>query len=123
MDPQVFLTFFRSHLGQEVLAAGEGLHREFKFSLLEPAEKYWPGLEPGETVLLQGVVDCFFDTPDGLVVVDFKSDRVTDDTVAGRSEEYRPQLEAYAQALSTLLERPVARKVLWFFALGRAVEL
>ena len=124
VNPTVFLTFFRSDLGREVLAAsGASLRREFKFSLLEPAEKYWPSLEPGETVLLQGVVDCYFDTPEGLVVVDFKSDRVTDATVAQRAEEYRPQLEAYATALSTLLERPVARKVLWFFALGRAVEL
>lgn len=123
VDPQVFLAFFRSSLGREVLAAGEGLRREFKFSLLEPAEKYWPQLEPGETVLMQGVVDCFFDTPQGLVVVDFKSDRVTQETVAQRAENYRPQLEAYADALSTLLLRPVSRKVLWFFALGRAVEL
>lgn len=123
VDPQVFLTFFRSPLGQEVLAAGEGLRREFKFSLLQPAERYWPQLEPGETVLLQGVVDCFFDTPQGLVVVDFKSDRVTEETVAQRAGSYRPQLETYADALSTLLQRPVHRKVLWFFALGQAVEL
>ncbi len=123
VDPQVFLTFFRSPLGREALGAGEGLRREFKFSLLEPAERYWPQLAPGETVLLQGVVDCFFDTPAGLVVVDFKSDRVTEATVAARAEAYRPQLEAYAAALSALLERPVARKALWFFALGRAVEL
>ncbi len=123
VDPAVFLTFFRSPLGREALAAGGGLHREFKFSLLAPAEKFWPQLPPGEEVLLQGVVDCFFDTPGGLVVVDFKSDRVTQDTVADRAEEYRPQLEAYAAALSTLLERPVDRKVLWFFALGRAVEV
>ena len=123
VDPQVFLDFFRSPLGREVLAAGEGLRREFKFSLLQPAQRYWPQLEPGETVLMQGVVDCYFDTPGGWVVVDFKSDRVTEGTVAERAESYRPQLEAYAAALSTLLERPVSRKVLWFFALGRAVEL
>ncbi len=40
-----------------------------------------------------------------------------------RAESYRPQLEAYAQALSKLLDRPVARKVLWFFTLSQAVEL
>ena len=123
VDPQVLLDFFRSPLGKETLGAGEGLHREFKFSLLEPAEQYWPQLPPGETVLMQGVVDCWFDTPKGLVVVDFKSDRVTEETLAQRAEGYRPQLEAYAQALSRLLERPVARKVLWFFSLSRAVEL
>ncbi len=123
VDPQVLLNFFRSPIGREALAAGEGLHREFKFSTLEPAERYFPELEPGETVLLQGVVDCWFDTPQGLVILDFKSDRVTAETVIERAESYRPQLEAYAQALSKLLERPVARKVLWFFTLSQAVEL
>lgn len=123
VDPRVLLDFFRAPLGQEALAAGEGLHREFKFSLLEPAERYWPELDEGETVLMQGVVDCWFDTPEGLVILDFKSDRVTEATLAGRREEYRPQLEAYAQALGQLLGRPVARKILWFFSLSRGVEL
>ncbi len=123
VDPAVLLRFFRSEVGREVLAAGEGLHREFKFSVLEPAGRYFPGLDPGERVLLQGVVDCWYDTPQGLVILDFKSDRVTADTVEARAREYRPQLEAYAQALSRLLDRPVAKKVLWFFTLSQAVEL
>ncbi len=123
VDPAVLLRFFRSPVGQEALAAGEGLHREFKFSVLEPAQRYFPGLESEEQVLLQGVVDCWYDTPDGLVILDFKSDRVTTETAGARAEEYRPQLEAYAQALSKLLDRPVAKKVLWFFTLSQAVEL
>lgn len=123
VDRRVLWDFFRSELGREVLAAGEGLHREFKFSILEQAERYWPEVDGGETVLLQGVVDCWFDTPEGLVIVDFKSDRVSGETVAGRAESYRPQLEAYATALGQLLGRPVARRVLWFFALSRAVEV
>ncbi len=123
VDPEVLLRFFRSPTGQEALAAGQGLHREFKFSVLESARRYFPDLAWEEQVLLQGVVDCWYDTPQGLVILDFKSDRVTDGTVKSRAEEYRPQLEAYAQALSKLLDRPVAKKVLWFFALSRAVEL
>ena len=38
---------------------------------------------------------------------------------AERAEAYRPQLEAYARALSRVLERPVAEKILYFFATGR----
>lgn len=125
VDRRVILDFFRSDLGREVLAAGEGLHREFKFSILEPAGRYFPQLpaDSEETVLLQGVVDCWFDTPEGLVIVDFKSDRVSEETVGERAESYRPQLEAYATALSRLLDRPVCRRVLWFFSLSRAVAI
>ena len=125
VDRQVIWNFFRSPLGQEVLAAGDGLHREFKFSVLEPAHRYFSelGEDSTETVLLQGVVDCWFDTPEGLVIVDFKSDRVTTETVMERAAGYQPQLEAYATALGHLLGRPVRRRVLWFFALSEAVEL
>jgi len=30
----------------------------------------------GETLLLQGVVDCYFEEPDGIVLVDYKTDYV-----------------------------------------------
>ena len=90
--------------------------------MLVPAGDYYPGVE-GEQLLLQGVVDCWFETKDGITVLDFKSDRVDASTVEQRARDYRPQLEAYANALTRLTGRPVTRRVLWFFALDRAVEV
>ena len=70
------------------------------------------------------MADLCFETPRGLTVVDFKTDRVfTAEEVRDRSEVYRPQLEAYSLALTRCLERPVARRVLYFLAPGRLVEL
>ena len=43
--------------------------------------------------------------------------------LAGRAEDYRPQLEAYSRALSQAAGVTVGRKCLWFFSVGRAVEL
>ena len=107
--------------GRQLLAARE-VHREFKFSILMPAADYGPGLE-GEEVLLQGVVDCWFDGLEGITVLDFKSDRIRPGGEAARGEEYRPQLEAYSRALEKVLEKPVVRRVLYFLAPGREVEL
>ena len=123
VDPGAVLAFFRSELGRRLLAS-EQVEREFKFSLLAPAADYYPGVDAGEEVLLQGVVDCWFREADGTVtVVDFKTDRVTEDTVMSCAGSYRPQLDAYTRALSAAAEAPVGRRALWFFALGRAVEL
>jgi len=75
-------------------------------------------------MLLQGVVDCCFETGAGVTVVDFKTDHVrTADDIRRRAEHYRPQLEAYSRALEQVLERPVARKVLYFLHTGEAVEV
>ena len=66
-------------------------------------------------VLLQGVIDLFFEEDDGVVLVDFKSDRVTKATRAARAEEYAGQLNAYAEALSRITGKPVKEKSLFFF--------
>ena len=96
--------------------------REFKFSVLEDAARYDPALE-GEQVLLQGVTDCCILDPDGLTILDFKSDAVKTDGERERAEYYRGQLDAYSRALSKIFARPVKKRILWFFATDTAVEL
>ena len=114
VEPARLSAFLCSPLGREMAWAPE-CRREFKFSLLVPAEEYFPGAGE-ETVLLQGVVDAWFGDERGVTVVDFKSDRIRPGDEKSRAEEYRPQLEAYGRALSAILGRPVRRMVLWFFA-------
>ena len=87
-----------------------------------PAALYDPAAE-GEELMLQGVVDCAFRTKEGLVVVDFKTDRLAPGEEPQRAEEYRPQLEAYAQALERVMEEKVCRKVLYFFSTGATINL
>lgn len=120
--PEKLTAFFSSAIGREVRAS-ETLHREFKFSILVPAAGYYARASRGEEVLLQGVVDCWFETPEGITVLDFKTDRVDERTVGDRAEEYRPQLAAYSRALEEVTGRQVCRRVLWFFALDRAEEV
>ena len=92
--------------------------------MLVDAADYDPAGEPGEKVLLQGVVDCWFREEDGTVtVVDFKTDRVTAAEASQRAEAYRPQLDAYAGALSRILEKPVTERILYFFACGEEISL
>ncbi len=123
VNPADILAFFRSELGLR-LRRSKRVEREFKFSLLAPAQDYYPEAGEGEQVLLQGVVDCWFEEEDGTVtVVDFKTDRVAGDGIERRALDYRPQLEAYSRALSQAAGAPVKRRCLWFFNAGRAVEL
>ena len=121
VSPEKLSAFFRSPVGREMCSAPH-CRREFKFSLLVPAQDYYPGLE-GEEILLQGVIDAWFEGERGLTVLDFKTDRVRPGEERARAEEYRPQLEAYGKALSKILGRAVNRMVLWFFETDTAVEV
>lgn len=114
--------FWASDWGWQARMASD-LRREFKFSTLMPASRYHPDAPEGETMLLQGVVDCCFTGGDGLTVIDFKTDRVTPETAEERAQFYRGQVELYSQALTALTGTPVVHKVLWFFALGRGFEV
>ena len=105
------------------LRTAKQVEREYHFSLLRPVNEVLAGVEETDEVLLQGVVDCFFEEDGALVVVDFKTDRITREQLHERAEQYRPQLEAYAAALERVMERPVREKILCFLHLGEEVAL
>ena len=113
------LRLLRTPLGAALAAAEAAgtLRREVCFSLLCPAETFFPGAGE-EQVLLQGVVDCFFEEDGELVVVDFKTDRIGRTQIEERAEHYRPQLEAYSMALMRVMGKKVREKVLYFFSVG-----
>ncbi|MBO4211181.1 MAG: helicase-exonuclease AddAB subunit AddA [Oscillospiraceae bacterium] len=114
VEPERLLRVFQGPLGEKIRRA-ERVLREFKFSLLIPAERVDPAAA-GDRVLLQGVTDCCLFRDGAITVVDFKTDRIQPGNEAAAGAKYRPQLEAYAEALSRIFELPVTEKLLYFFA-------
>lgn len=121
VEPHRLSDFFQSATGQRVLHAGRVV-REFKFSILQDAQQLDSGFA-SEKVLLQGVTDCCFFEEDGLVVLDFKSDRVAPGQEAARAEYYRGQIDAYSRALSRIFRTPVKERILYFFATASEISL
>ena len=113
--------FFATEIGRK-LQRGTPCLREFKFSILDDGDHYAPDLA-GEQVLLQGVVDCALLEEDGITILDFKTDRVTEKTAPAAVERYRPQVQTYAEALRRIYEMPVKAKYLYFFRLGRFLDV
>ena len=121
LDIPALARFLASPLAERIRTAPQ-VWREYRFALLTDAGIY-DVAAAGEEILLQGVADCVFETTAGLTVVDFKTDRVTAAEASQRAEAYRPQLDAYAGALSRILEKPVTERVLYFFACGEEISL
>lgn len=122
VSPAAVARFFASDLGRE-MRESVSLHREYPFSILAPARRFYPDVGEGEEVLLQGVIDCWFQRLDGITLVDFKTDRVTADSARERAETYRGQLAAYAYALEQITGQRVTRRVLWFLRPNLGVTL
>ena len=113
--------FFDSEIGRKLMHAKQVL-REFKFSILENASSYDPDLHQ-EQILLQGVVDCALIEEDGITVLDFKTDSVTEETFPMLAERYRPQVSTYADAISKIYKKPVKHALLYFFRIGKFFEI
>ncbi len=121
VDSGRIAAFFRSPIGQKLIDGVPHL-REFKFSILDEGSRYGQGLE-GEQVLLQGVVDCALLEEEGITVVDFKTDRVTEASLDAAVSRYRLQVQTYSDALSRIFEMPVKQQLLYFFHLDRFVQI
>ena len=121
VDGTRIAAFFATEIGQK-LRSGTKYLREFKFSILDDGNHYGDGLDR-EQVLLQGVVDCALLEEDGITILDFKTDKVTEATLEETVRQYRMQVQTYAEALSRIYEMPVKEKYLYFFRLNRFVKV
>ena len=122
IDREALMMLFSSDTGRRLVSA-RSVRREFRFSLLCDAEKL---LKNGgdEQILLQGVVDCLIEEPDGITVIDYKTDRViTDEEIASRTEHYSTQVRAYAMAVERIFAKPVKQSILYYLTPGKAVEV
>lgn len=77
--------------------------------------------ENARLLLVQGIIDAFFEEEGKFVLVDYKTDRVkTKDYLAAL---YKRQMELYASAISRAYGKPVGECYLYSFALNVAVEV
>lgn len=74
-----------------------------------------------EMVLIQGIIDVFWVEEDGIVLLDYKTDRV--DSATRLRDMYKEQLDLYAEALERIFLLPVKEKYLYSFRLNQAIEV
>ncbi|MFQ9985191.1 MAG: PD-(D/E)XK nuclease family protein [Lachnospiraceae bacterium] len=84
-------------------------------------EVYEEAAEDAEPLLVQGIIDAYFEENGQWILVDYKTDHVNHRN--GKEllkKRYEMQLRYYAKALSSLTGKPVSERVIYSFALGEA---
>lgn len=97
------------------------LHKEQPFVLGVDASTIYPEETSEETLLIQGIIDVWFEEEDGLVVLDYKTDRVRKREEL--KEKYNIQLDYYGQALERITGKAVKEKIIYSFALREEILL
>jgi len=130
LDLKAVAAFWNSEAGQKIRKQAADVRRELaftaKFSPQELSEiigtKSEAGLER-EFVVVQGVADLVVLLPKEIWLVDFKTDEVRADELAGKIKIYEPQLKLYASALAKIYSRPVANCWLHFLSAQKTVDV
>jgi ATP-dependent helicase/nuclease subunit A len=131
---QSILNFFQSKLGQMVLDPENNVSREWPYTYAMPvvarASSPWstarmavPLSTSDEIIVVQGIIDMLVKTPRGLLVIDFKTDRITAGEVTQHAEFYRYQLDLYGRAASAILNTEILAEWLYFLTPSCAVEV
>lgn len=117
--------FFESEIGKRMREA-KILHRELSFALNVPRGEVFPEFQDekyrDETVMVQGMIDACFIEDGEWVIVDYKTDAVTEETAPAAIGRYRVQMDWYEKALVKRTGIPVKEKILYFFALDQAYK-
>jgi ATP-dependent helicase/nuclease subunit A len=130
LDLKTIAAFWNSEAGQKIRKKSANVRRELAFTAkFSPAElseilgkKPEAGLE-NEFVVVQGVADLVVVLPKEIWLVDFKTDEVRADELAGKIKIYGPQLKLYAGALAKIYSRPVTNCWLHFLSAQKTVDV
>ena len=76
-----------------------------------------------EKIRLQGIIDCFFEEEDGIVLLDYKTDYVEEGKVDEIIERYRTQLKYYKDALEKITEKRVKESYLYLFSIDEEIKV
>ncbi len=123
VEQELIVRFLLSPLFRRMLDAVR-VWREIPFTILKPWGQIYPGDPDNKTeVAIQGMLDCYLEEPDGLVLIDFKSDGIREGEEANIAGRYRIQLQCYQEALRHITNRPVKETLLYFFRSGTVWRL
>ena len=78
-------------------------------------------MDSEELILIQGIIDVFFEEDGELVLLDYKSDIVSDEMQL--IHRYKVQLQYYKRALEQMLNKRVKEMIIYSLPLGKEIRI
>ena len=113
---------FNTEIGSMIKKYSATVKREYSFKYLMNARDIEPDAKEGEKIVIQGMIDVYFEDDDGnIFLADYKTDKIKNN-IEEIKERYAPQLKYYRLALQKALGREVSKSYLLLLDCGEAVE-
>ena len=122
---KALLHFSRSPLAQRIKESIQ-VKKEVPFILSLSAREIYKELQSDEEVFVRGIIDCYFEEEDGVVLIDYKTDAIFEKENPEREIEqlmkkYEVQVNLYARAIEEITGKKVKEKCLYLFSIVKAV--
>ena len=115
INTEKIAAFFEQETGKRA-ALSDRLYREREFILQKKVD--------GADAIVQGIIDCYFEEDDGIVLIDYKNSYMGNGTTeAVIVERYRNQIELYREALEAAAGKAVKESYLYMFDLKKFIKI
>lgn len=115
------LNFFSSLIGKRMLSVNE-VNREVPFVLTKKAKDVIDGIgECEDSLLIQGIIDCYFEEDNEIVLIDYKTDNISEEKEF--INRYKKQIYYYKHALESISGKKVKECYIYSFNLNREIQI
>lgn len=115
--------FAKSDIARRMLAAAskQVLFKEKQFVIGVKASEVIKDTDSEELILIQGIIDVFFEEDGELVLLDYKSDMVNNEEELRK--RYKVQLDYYRKALEQMQRKTVKEMIIYSLPLAREIRI
>lgn len=111
LNIEQYKNFFESEIGLR-LQKSKKVEREKSF-VLKKKIKDLMSSDSKDSIYIQGIIDCYFEEEDGLVLIDYKTDHIRD--LEQFKKLYSRQLDLYKEALMSITKKAVKETYIYSF--------
>ena len=119
------LALTRSELGKRMKEAAQKklLYKERQFVTGIPFSDMDKEAKTDDFVVVQGIIDVYFEEEDKIILVDYKTDRVREGEEDILIRRYRAQMESYQQALEKITGKCVKEIYIYSVTLQKTIPV
>ncbi len=121
IDIKALAGFLQSDLAARG-AAAEKCFFEAPFCLRMSADEA-KIVQSKESVIVQGVIDLCFVENGEWVIVDYKTDKVSEENIKEAAQKYKVQIGLYSKALEDITDLRVKEKYIYFLSVNKKVQM
>ena len=118
IDKEKLKLFFASKT-YKIIKNGDKVEREMQFLCKIESEKIYNKVK-NRKILMQGVVDCLVEKNNKLTLIDYKTDRLTENML---KKKYTPQLKYYKYAIEKTLKKQISSCLIYSIYLTKEIKI